>query len=74
MTDIVEGIVHLHKNKVGHWDIKLENTVFSDGRVKLIDMSGSGDAEKPISENHFTRVFAAPGTIISWSNIIRIFN
>ncbi|KAJ6787771.1 hypothetical protein PWT90_06457 [Aphanocladium album] len=42
ITDIAEGLLHIHKNNIIHGDIGCENMVIVDDRVKIIDFEGCG--------------------------------
>ncbi len=48
-VSILEGIEHLHKNKLVHRDIKPANIIFVDGQPKLADIGLVCDADDTLS-------------------------
>lgn len=47
-TQIIAGIAHMHKHKIIHCDLKLENLVVSsDGTIKIIDFEYARDFPPP---------------------------
>jgi serine/threonine protein kinase len=60
---VVQGLVHLHQLSIVHLDIKVHNLVFASGRVKLIDLAGSLDENRPCEEQFYTPSYASPGIL-----------
>ncbi len=42
---VVEGLAHLHEHDVFHCDIKPQNLIWKDGKVRIIDFNVSVDAQ-----------------------------
>ena len=57
---VVEGLAHLHKNKVYHCDIKPRNLLWTEQGVKIIDFNVSVDVEQEIEQHGGTRRYIPP--------------
>ncbi|MBF4285212.1 protein kinase domain-containing protein, partial [Vibrio anguillarum] len=42
---VAEGLQHLHEHNIFHCDIKPQNLIWKDGKVRIIDFNVSVDAE-----------------------------
>jgi serine/threonine protein kinase len=64
MRDVFCGLVYLHDKNIIHLDMKVENIVIVNGRVKIIDFAGAIVPEQrcyPSTSIEYT----PPGTFIA---------
>jgi serine/threonine protein kinase len=64
LRDLAQGLDHLHKRSIFHLDIKLDNLVFASGAIKIIDLAGSLDTNKPCGQIFTTSGYETPGNIV----------
>ncbi|XP_071701033.1 serine/threonine-protein kinase MHK-like isoform X2 [Rutidosis leptorrhynchoides] len=69
MTQLLQGLVHMHKNEYFHWDLKPENLLVTDNTLKIADFGLAREVSSapPFTDYVSTRWYRAPEVLLQSS-------